>query len=143
MRGHESGEAAAGLGVRDLQVPSEHGVDVALFAQLLGRGDAQFLLTHTLHQRVGGTELEHLGAGLCGQDLFREPVGSELVQRAFGVFHGEHDQTQTAQRSQVESCRYGDRGRTGGAAARGRRAQRQERHGPVHGCLHRKIPHEG
>ena len=59
MRGHESGETAAGLGVRDLQVPREHGVDVALFAQLLGRGDAQFLLTDTLHQRVGGAATAH------------------------------------------------------------------------------------
>src|SRR5205823_993936 len=39
-----AGEPTPGLGVRDLQVSREHGVDVALLAQLLSRGDPQLLL---------------------------------------------------------------------------------------------------
>src|SRR2546422_5904606 len=48
MRGHEPRESASPLGIRDLEMAREDGAHLALFAQLLGCGDAQLLLTYAL-----------------------------------------------------------------------------------------------
>ena len=135
MRGQETGEAAARVGVRHLEVAGEHGAHVTLPAKLLGGGDAQLFLADSLEQRVRGSELEHLGPWLRGQDLLGEPLGRVLVQRALGVLDREHHETEPPHRPQVEPRR--DQHAVTGTGGNDQR-QEEGRHAAA-ACAHRHL----
>ena len=72
----------------------EHGGHAALPPQLLRCGDADLPFAHALHERVRGAELEHLDPRLRRQQILRESLGRELVQRPLGVLHRERHEAE-------------------------------------------------
>src|SRR6266702_8114926 len=98
MRRHELREAAARLGVRDLEMTGEHRRDAALLAELLRAGGIEL--------GIERAELEHLDPRLRRQHLLGEPLRGELLERALGVLDRERHETELAIRLEVEPRRH-------------------------------------
>ena len=95
----------------------DHG-DAALSAQRLRRGGAELRRVGPPQHRVGRTQFHHLDAGLGGEHVLREAPRGELVQRAFGVFGGEGDESDLTVGHEIEARRHEDAVRRAGQAGR-------------------------
>src|SRR2546425_5500738 len=66
------------------------------------------IYTLSLHDALPISQLQHLNAGLGGEQVLREAPGGELVQRAFGIFSGERDESDRSEEhtSELQSLAY-------------------------------------
>src|SRR2546425_11735730 len=61
------------------------------------------IYTLSLHDALPISQLQHLNAGLGGEQVLREAPGGELVQRAFGIFSGERDESDLTVGHEIEA----------------------------------------